>query len=300
MVFMTTSTFVGYERSPFSIAKYSVIAEMLQQTDATSRHILQVWFSSTWTHDTLLSFRQAGHAVLPRLKDKLDVKSTIDDNPPKRTADDQARAKIIQCVSDWIRTIPIQGDLATRYWFLYTCDAESSDRLLEACNFVSTADRASLLRYFLTGHVLGSNPSDNTTTDSGTTPGCSSRTPPDLVGNVTLWGGSNQKHAKEDPIISGDRITTKELTESLLDEKEQCSGKKDVIQCSIDRKMHQISKLKNLVSKGLVDIDLRFGDLGPLETPGIDSRNSVMECQDHVVVQSSGLFSSARLSRPCV
>eukprot|EP00977_Amphora_coffeiformis_P015229 scaffold4457_cov169-Amphora_coffeaeformis.AAC.6 len=228
--------FVGYDRSPFSMAKYSVIAEMLQQPDTTPRHILQVWFSSTWTNDTLLSFRQACHAVLPLLKHKLATSTT--GNPPKSTADEEARAKTVQYVSDWIRTVPILAELATKYWCLYSCAAGSADPLLEACNFVSRADRASLMRYFLTGHVLGSTP--DTTNDSGTTPS----TRADLVGNITMWGGSNHRRVKDDPILLGDRITTTELTESLLEETEQCSGSKDVMQCIIDRKMRQICKLK--------------------------------------------------------
>ncbi len=49
---------IGYEASAFSVAKTSIIATMMILAQPTD-HILQVWYSSSWSFETLGSFRNA-------------------------------------------------------------------------------------------------------------------------------------------------------------------------------------------------------------------------------------------------
>ena len=234
--------FIGYEKSPFSVAKYSVLAEMLRQDKVDNGSaILQVWFSSTWSNSTLQSFRHACHAALPALQEKLS--SARDDTR-------EAMAKVVRYVEDWVRSIPFDADTARRNWFLYACSSYSTDPILDTLDLAEVADRVALVRYMFAGEVFDDNDEQPHQAD-------------DVVGNITFWGGSNKP--MEEPILLGERITTTELTESLLREKEKSEGS-NVLQCIVNRKIRQINRLKELVSKGRVDIDLRCGVLGDTET----------------------------------
>jgi hypothetical protein len=61
--------FVGIESSPYAVAKTHVVWKMLQQTPTDSggqhlQHIVQVWFSTTWSSTTNKAFAYALTAVL--------------------------------------------------------------------------------------------------------------------------------------------------------------------------------------------------------------------------------------------
>uniref|UniRef100_A0A383WH56 Uncharacterized protein n=1 Tax=Tetradesmus obliquus TaxID=3088 RepID=A0A383WH56_TETOB len=54
---------VGYDASPFAVAKAAVLLEMMQQ-GASDDAVLQVWYSSAWSHSTKAAFLAALPAVL--------------------------------------------------------------------------------------------------------------------------------------------------------------------------------------------------------------------------------------------
>lgn len=56
--------FVGIDMSPYSIAKTEVVAAMLLDHSTPVTHVMQVWFSSTWSRDCLDSFRRAVDSAL--------------------------------------------------------------------------------------------------------------------------------------------------------------------------------------------------------------------------------------------
>ena len=62
---------VGFEIAPYSIAKTAIIVAMMEM-DADIDHILQVWYSASWSRATLCSFRKAVEFLL---NSKLSIKS---------------------------------------------------------------------------------------------------------------------------------------------------------------------------------------------------------------------------------
>ncbi|PKC02917.1 hypothetical protein RhiirA5_363704, partial [Rhizophagus irregularis] len=55
--------FIGYEGSIFAVAKTNVIKEMMI-VKAPIRSIIEVWFSTVWTIETLKHFENAVNIVL--------------------------------------------------------------------------------------------------------------------------------------------------------------------------------------------------------------------------------------------
>lgn len=56
--------FIGVDQSAYSVAKGLVILQMLEDDSTPLGHILQVWYSSTWTLSALTSFKRAASAVV--------------------------------------------------------------------------------------------------------------------------------------------------------------------------------------------------------------------------------------------
>jgi hypothetical protein len=54
---------VGYDASPYAVAKSLVLVEMMAQ-GAASGHVLQVWYSAAWSQDTSTAFQSAVSALL--------------------------------------------------------------------------------------------------------------------------------------------------------------------------------------------------------------------------------------------
>jgi hypothetical protein len=48
--------FIGYDRSTYSIAKNLVITHMLSSISVLPHHIVEAWYSSTWSYETLIFF----------------------------------------------------------------------------------------------------------------------------------------------------------------------------------------------------------------------------------------------------
>eukprot|EP00854_Cymbomonas_tetramitiformis_P012224 gene12224-14435_t len=61
-----TLRFVGIDMNAYSVAKTEVVWEMLMTTRVTIPQVIQVWFSATWTNDTLAAFTEAVKGVLMR------------------------------------------------------------------------------------------------------------------------------------------------------------------------------------------------------------------------------------------
>lgn len=57
---------VGYDQSPFVIAKTMVLIEMMQQSNCDPVSVIQVWYSAAWSHKTLTNFRRALTSVVNR------------------------------------------------------------------------------------------------------------------------------------------------------------------------------------------------------------------------------------------
>ena len=229
--------FVGYEKSPFSIAKYKVIAEMLRSnTDVSS--ILQVWYSSTWTTNTVDDFRRCCQSVLLQV---MNSKNDEGRSPKAGNRNNQVK----EYLTHWTISKTISAEEARRNWFLYTA-AEGSDSFLGGCNFVRSEDRAALTRYFLTGEVFSAEDQHDTT----------------LVGSVTMWNAA----PGFPPMLKGDTITNTVFLESLIEERNRNAGEGDVVNWIVNIKSRQICHLRELVMKQLVEIELQYGNLEPVSS----------------------------------
>lgn len=55
--------FVGYDACPIAVAKTLIVLAALSSPESVTTAI-EIWFSSTWSNDTMLSFKKSLHTVL--------------------------------------------------------------------------------------------------------------------------------------------------------------------------------------------------------------------------------------------
>ncbi|KAJ2997985.1 hypothetical protein HDV02_004987 [Globomyces sp. JEL0801] len=121
--------FIGYEASAFSVAKTMVIASMLKRSDKMIFDaILQVWYSSCWSTDTLKAFREAVSEA------KL---GCIDDN-------------VLALLNHWAKSNPQSANYAQNRW-LQKIDTSNFTSVVNALKLES---RNTLSQYFLSGQLL--------------------------------------------------------------------------------------------------------------------------------------------------
>jgi hypothetical protein len=120
---------IGIEASSFACAKTMVIVAMLEDENAHLTSILQVWFSSCWSKQTLSDFRDAVRFVLS--KDSLD-------------------SEVRKILEHWIKVEPLSISKAREAWF------KSIDLAIfvPVSNAVRLSDRLAFMNYFLTGQLL--------------------------------------------------------------------------------------------------------------------------------------------------
>lgn len=68
---------IGYDQSPYVIAKTLVLIEMMKDKSSAVESVVQVWFSAAWSIQTLKSFRKALQKVVSSLKKKNRLKIPI-------------------------------------------------------------------------------------------------------------------------------------------------------------------------------------------------------------------------------
>ena len=122
---------VGYEASPYCVAKSIVIATMLKLS-APVDAVLQVWYSTAWTSSTLNAFRKA-------------IKHALD----KREFSGANHSDVLMLLAHWLKSdVTLQE--ARKQWVRY-----NKSRWLSIANFKIAADRYAMATYSLTGQVLG-------------------------------------------------------------------------------------------------------------------------------------------------
>jgi hypothetical protein len=126
--------FVGYEISPFNVAKTLVIAEMLQMHNVANLvdAVLQVWYSSCWSKSTLELFRLAVVNVLQASPDAV------------------MNNDVSNILRVWESAMPLPILEARREW-LKKVDESLFDPVV---NSTLKSTRETLSFYFLTGQLL--------------------------------------------------------------------------------------------------------------------------------------------------
>ena len=123
--------FVGIDLNEFSVAKSMIIAAMLKDPGTAVNHVLQVWYSSTWSKGTLSSFKKAVLAIdasihRPPVKQLLEFWKCAE-APDLRT-----------CRQEWLN-----------YFVSETRRYDAST----IASFVQLRDRLAACKYFVTGEV---------------------------------------------------------------------------------------------------------------------------------------------------
>ena len=125
--------FHGIDVSMVSISKCKVLHKMILN-QASSRSILQVWFSSGWSNDTLKEFVEACNQLL----DNNEVQDKFEKNLIKYWSSNHANLKT-----------------ATGKWFN---SRRSYHGLFQPCaNFRHKVDRIDYARYMITGYIFEEN-----------------------------------------------------------------------------------------------------------------------------------------------
>jgi hypothetical protein len=125
-----TTRWVGYEASPYCVAKSIVIATMLQHR-APVDAVLQVWYSAAWSSATLAAFRSA-------------VKCALDEKQFAAST----HLDVLALLAHWLKS-NVTLHASRQEWMRCTTGA-----LRSIGNFKVAADRDALAAYLLTGQVL--------------------------------------------------------------------------------------------------------------------------------------------------
>lgn len=139
--------FVGIDLNDFAVARSLVITAMLRNSDIPVTHILQVWYSSTWSWETVSSFKQT-----------LSVMEF-----PKESS------RVKQLLEFWKSAEAPDLRSSRQKWLNYFV---SEERKWDACtvaSFTRLQDRLAACKYFITGEV------------------CDGKRERPEVGSITMW-----------------------------------------------------------------------------------------------------------------
>jgi hypothetical protein len=134
--------FIGYEGSVYAVAKTNVIKEMMIGK-APIRSIIEVWFSTVWTKETLKYFENAVNIVLQY--------GNAPNNKPPNPTKKEIHPKVKSLISHWKKSIatPKSRHEAHKLW-VKTFNSE--DGILSVvANLMEPRDRVQAARYILTG-----------------------------------------------------------------------------------------------------------------------------------------------------
>jgi hypothetical protein len=231
--------FIGYDRSTYSVAKTLVLAHMLRSTAGVQpHHIVEAWYSSTWSYETLMFFRSSCMALLSG------------EGLPDTTAPPTERNEIQRYIEHWAyHAVPMTDtDVAVRWFF----ESVPSGRVYtQTCSFHRPQDRISLLKYFMTGefgpHCFGdASPSQS-----------------ERVASLAMF--SVPDGSPRDNISDQDRVSNTILMQDILNELDvNGNGAISILEAMYNIEVRQIRLLQEGVQSEQVQLDLRYGNVQPL------------------------------------
>jgi hypothetical protein len=134
--------FIGYEGSVYAVAKTNVIKEMMVEK-VPIRSIIEVWFSTVWTVETLKHFENAVKIVLKY--------ENAPNNKPSNPTKKELHPKVRSLISHWSKSVttPKSRKEAHKLW-AETFGPEDS-MISVIANLIKVRDRVQVARYMLTG-----------------------------------------------------------------------------------------------------------------------------------------------------
>ncbi|GBC07966.1 hypothetical protein RclHR1_07820001 [Rhizophagus clarus] len=134
--------FIGYEGSVYAVAKTNVIKEMMIKK-APIRSIIEVWFSTVWTIETLNHFEDAVKIVL-----KYD--NAPSDKPPNPTKK-ELHPKVRSLISHWSKSVKnLKSRKNAHKLWMKTFNSEDG-MISVIANLIKPRDRVQVARHILTG-----------------------------------------------------------------------------------------------------------------------------------------------------
>jgi hypothetical protein len=269
--------FIGYDRSTYSIAKSLVITHMLSSISVTPHHIVEAWYSSTWSYETLILFRYSCITLLNQ-DDGIMTQTT--------THPSSAKDEIYKYIYHWAHdATPITETDAIQRWFYESC--ECGHVYTQTCSFHRKKDRIALLQYFMTGE-FGTKQLVNTMVDlTSATPSTTTTTvhPTEMVGslamyNVPDWAPPANK-------TDQDRVNNTILLQSILDELETHNFDLTIMDAMYNIKIQQVTSLQQCVQSGQIQIDVRYGDIQPLHKANPDLLDEIRHFQADTISWSN-------------
>ena len=126
------TSFYGIDADIIPIVRCKILHKMIE-TKASSRSILQVWFSSGWSNKTLDEFSKAGKALIEG-QDLHEQETVL----VKHWLSPKNKISLKTAIKEWSTTV--RGSLAQQY--------------TPAANFRSEIDRVDYIRYLFTGFIF--------------------------------------------------------------------------------------------------------------------------------------------------
>ena len=229
--------FIGYDRCSYSIAKTLVLAHMLRSVEVQPHHIVEAWYSSTWSNETLQLFRASCVSILS-------------ESLPSTIGPTVVRDEVHGYLDVWAhRAVPKTDNDVMVDWFLKSC--RSGFFFMQTCNFHRKQDRNDLLHYFMTGefglHCFGQ---DSSPAREG------------RVASLAMF--SVPYHSPLLNEYEQDLVGTTILMQTIMDELDTNSNV-SVMEAIYNVKVRQVHLLQEGVQSGVVQLDLRYGDIQPWE-----------------------------------
>ena len=239
--------FVGFEMNPFNVAKSLVIAEMLGNSNVSLVCVLQAWYSTVWSSDTLIALKECAKAALTKGEDNLaphrDNDETCWHKMGNYSAKNVSHPKVASYLNHWLSAEPVSFKEARRLWLNNT--VQQNIKLFHGISSCKRRkDRLAITNYFLTGEVFGDSNFEATSLNA--------------VGSLPFWrcpGGSPP--LEEDTMFN--TFLLEDLMSSLLEDKGR-----NFVQAF---EAHALLKLDNIRSRLLnkkLTIEVYVGVVMPL------------------------------------
>lgn len=224
---------VGYDGSPHAVAKTAVLLEMLQG-GAEADAVLQVWFSSCWSHTTKAAFQQALAAVLSGATGSLSSSSAQLQPQAKRPFS----VEVLQLLQCWQERPNVPLSKSRSSWLRRVNKTRASIGGLKR-----KQDRLALARYLFTGELLAA--------DVGSTVMCT------LPPGRAMADDESFLETLEFPVLAKQwRTQPPEL---------------DVVAAGVAVWRQRISKLSELLRQGAVTAEVRHATIERCSREAIDA-----------------------------
>ena len=248
------SRFVGLEMNPFNVAKALVITEMLSKPEITLDAVVQVWYSTVWSQETLSSFRRCIESVLDKGEHRL---------APYRqnfklgsfSAANVSNCFVSSYLHHWLSVKPISFKEARRLWLNNTM-YQNCKMFQQISSFKRRQDKFAIIQYCLTGEVFGN----------------SAFKPHGLnaVGSLTFW-----QCPEGSPPLDGESMfnafAIEDLTPTFHEDKSR-----NIVEVFETKAIRDIGNMRSRLLDGTVSIELYVGVLKPLtENDGHDLVNFI-------------------------